>query len=224
MDQIEFGTDNFAENPEPRVPCVLLLDISDSMSGKPINELQDGIAAYREQLLADSLAAKRVEVAVVTFGTKVETVCPFSTASSFTPPVLETSGLTSMGGAMSLAIDLIEERKNEYKTNGVAYYRPWIFLISDGAPNDEGWQQVAARAVTLEKNKQFKTFCVGVEGANLEALSMFSEAEPLMLKGLRFNDMFMWLSSSQKSVSRSSPGDEVPLSNPTGPDGWGSVG
>jgi uncharacterized protein with von Willebrand factor type A (vWA) domain len=31
----------FAENPEPRCPCVLLLDTSGSMQGTPINALNE---------------------------------------------------------------------------------------------------------------------------------------------------------------------------------------
>ena len=41
-DQIEyagFEASEFADNPEPRVPCVLLLDTSGSMTGQPITEL-----------------------------------------------------------------------------------------------------------------------------------------------------------------------------------------
>lgn len=223
MEQLAFGTDNFAENPEPRVPCVLVLDVSSSMNGQPIQELNEGLVSYKDELSADSLASKRVEVAIVTFGAEVQTHCHFTTGDSFMPPTLEASGMTPMGKAVNLAIDLIEGRKQEYRENAISYYRPWLFLVSDGAPNDSGWELAAKRAVEAEKEKAFKTFCVGVEGANLSILSQFAVGEPLMLKGLRFRDMFLWLSSSQKSVSRSTPGDEVPLENPTGPAGWGSI-
>lgn len=30
MEQIPFGPSEFADNPEPRVPCVLILDVSGS--------------------------------------------------------------------------------------------------------------------------------------------------------------------------------------------------
>ena len=63
-----FEASEFAENPEPRVPCVLLLDVSGSMSGQPIAELNEGLITLKDTLAADSLASKRAEIAIVTFG------------------------------------------------------------------------------------------------------------------------------------------------------------
>jgi uncharacterized protein YegL len=105
----------------------------------------------------------------------------------------------------------------------VAYYRPWLFLITDGAPNDVGWEEIAQKAKLEEAKKSFAMFCVGVQGANMENLKKFTNRDPLLLDGLRFRDLFLWLSRSMKSVSRSNPGDQVPLIDPTGPQGWGSV-
>jgi uncharacterized protein YegL len=223
VEQQPFGTDNFAENPEPRVPCILLLDVSSSMAGKPIQELNDGLMAYKDELSADGLASKRVEVCVITFGSEVQTVCDFATAANFYPPTLEANGLTYMGMAVNQALDALEQRKQQYKANGIAYYRPWVFLVSDGAPNDPAWQAAADRALEEERAKKFKMFCVGVEGADITTLKRFTLGDPVMLKGLRFRDMFLWLSSSQQSVSRSTPGEEVPLENPVTAKGWASI-
>ena len=225
MDQTPFGptTDDFVSNPEPRVPCILLLDVSSSMAGQPLKNLNEGLRAFKDELTADSLAAKRVETAIITFGESIQTVAEFVTAESFFPPTLEASGMTPMGRAVHQALDMLEDRKKTYKANGVAYYRPWIFLITDGAPNDEGWEAAAQRAITGEKAKAYAFFSVGVEGANMQVLQMFSSREPLKLQGLRFRDLFLWLSSSLRSVSRSTPGDDVPLQNPVTPSGWASV-
>ncbi|MGN6725670.1 MAG: vWA domain-containing protein, partial [Tepidisphaeraceae bacterium] len=124
--------------------------------------------------------------------------------------------------AIEKALDLIAQRKQQYRENGIAFYRPWVFLITDGAPTDT-WQTAAARVKEGESAKAFSFFCVGVEGANLDTLRQISVREPLKLKGLRFRELFQWLSNSQKSVSRSTPGDQVPLTNPKTPDGWAEV-
>jgi uncharacterized protein YegL len=193
------------------------------MCGQPIQELNEGIRQYREELAGDTIASKRVEVAIVTFGEDVRTALDFTTAEGFQPPALTASGLTPMGRAVNQAIDMIDSRKQIYKASGIAYYRPWIFLITDGCPNDEGWERAADRAVAGEKAKHFAFFGVGVGEADMETLKRFCVRDPLMMKGIKFRELFMWLSSSQKSVSRSTPGEEVPLQNPAGPQGWASV-
>lgn len=222
VDQIPFGTDDFAENPEPRCPCVLVLDVSGSMGGAPIAELNAGLQVYRDELAADSLAAKRVEVAVLTFGGTVDVVSDFCTASSFTAPTLSARGDTPMGGAINQALDLLTQRKEVYRANGIAFYRPWVFLITDGGPTDS-WQGAAQRVRDGEAKKSFAFFSVGVQGARMDVLSQISSREPLKLDGLRFRDLFQWLSNSQQSVSKSTPGDEVPLANPAAPGGWATV-
>jgi uncharacterized protein YegL len=222
VEQVPFGTNDFAENPEPRVACVLLLDVSGSMAGAPIAELNAGLTAYKEDLAADSLASKRVEVAVVTFGGVVETVCDFTTAEGFQPPVLKAGGDTPMGRAIQEAVEMLRRRKESYRAHGIAYYRPWLFLITDGGPTDE-WKSAAESVRQGEASKAFSLFAVGVEGANLDVLKQICVRAPLSLKGLRFRDLFVWLSQSQRSVSRSNPGDAIPLSNPATPDGWAVV-
>lgn len=64
----DLGADEFANNPDPRVPCILLLDTSSSMTGQPIDELNAALQQFREDVTQDALAARRVEVALFTFG------------------------------------------------------------------------------------------------------------------------------------------------------------
>lgn len=217
-DQISFETNDFASNPEPRCPCILLLDVSGSMSGAPISELNAGLAAFRDELAADPLAMQRVEVSIVTFGpTKVE--MPFTSASIFYPPNLSAQGDTPMGSAILQALDLVRDRKADYRANGISFYRPWIFLITDGSPTDE-WKNAAAAVREGEASKAFAFFAIGVKGANMEVLREISVRAPLGLQELKFRELFSWLSNSLRSVSRSTPGTEVALTAPTG---WASV-
>lgn len=221
FEQVPFGAHKFADNPEPRCPCLLLLDNSGSMAGEPLAELNAGLIQFKDELVADSLVAKRVEVAIVSFG-PVSTVTDFVTADEFYPPTLQSAGDTPMGSAIERAVEMVRQRKDVYRANGVAYYRPWIFLITDGAPTDK-WERAAQLLREGEATKNFQFFAVGIQGANMDILKQISVRDPLSLKGLRFRDLFSWLSNSMSAVSRSTPGDAIPLENPATPQGWASV-
>ena len=221
FEQVPFGGTEFAENPENRCPCLLLLDNSGSMNGRRLEELNAGLQQLKEELCADSMASKRVEVGVVSFG-PVTVVNDFVTADSFIAPHLMAAGDTPMGAAIEQGLEMVRLRKEQYKQNGISYYRPWVFLITDGEPTDE-WARAAAKIREGEVSKSFMFFAIGVAGANMETLGKISVRTPLSLKGLQFREMFSWLSNSLSSVSKSIPNTEVQLLNPATPDGWASV-
>jgi uncharacterized protein YegL len=227
LDQAEF-----ADNPEPRCPVVLLLDTSGSMQGNPIRELNEGLHAFRDAIQADRLAALRVEVAIVPFGGPVRPVDvradtstpfdasqPFVTVDAFEPPILTAGGDTQMGAAVRQGLQLLRDRKEIYKQNSVDYFRPWMFLMTDGKPTDE-WQTAALQLREEEGRKGVLFFAVGVEGADMKILEQFSGARPpLHLRGLAFGELFQWLSKSLSVVAHSKPGEQAPLP----PVGWAQV-
>jgi uncharacterized protein YegL len=222
-DQIPFVPPELVENPEPRCACLLLLDTSGSMQGQPIAELNTGLVTLKDELMADPMAMQRVEIAVVSFG-PVQVHSDFQNPDTWTPPRLHASGDTPMGAAIEQGLQMLEARKLVYRHSGITYYRPWVFLLTDGGPTDE-WRNAASlvHAGDNEERKSFSFFAVGVQGARMEILAQISRREPLKLQGLRFRDMFAWLSSSLGGVSRSTPGTQVLLPPPTGPSGWASV-
>lgn len=207
------------QNPEPRCPLILLLDSSSSMKGQPIEELNKGLMTFTESIQKDELASKRVEVAIVSFG-PVRLVQDFVTVDDFEPPNLQSDDLTPMGEAIEYALDLLEKRKQIYNQHGTLYYRPWVWLITDGEPTDN-WDYAAQLVMDGEDKKKFTFFAVGVQGANMNILERIShpKRKPLKLKELDFVSMFLWLSTSLAQISQSKAGEQIPLP----PLGWNQV-
>jgi len=214
------GLPEFVDNPEPRCPVILLCDTSGSMAGAPIDALNAGLAAFKEDVYRDEMASLRVEVALVTFG-PVRLTQDFVTIDNFTPPKLKADDRTPMGEAIEYALDLLEDRKEIYKNNSIQYYRPWIVLMTDGAPTDI-WQNAAYRVRQAEAQRRLLFFGVGVQGADMNTLRQMTPPErpPLLLNGLDFKSMFQWLSTSMKRVSSSQVGGTM-IALP--PVGWGQI-
>jgi len=212
-----YGSDDLdlAENPERRCPAVLLLDVSSSMAGQPIEELNRGLRIFTQSVNDDEIARNRVEVALVPFSTDVE-VHDFVIASDFRPPTLEADGVTNMGAAILRGLELLEDRKQRYKQHNIPYYRPWVFLITDGLPTDD-IQLAVQRVHEGVQNSKFIFFAIGVEGADMNVLRLISPQRTAKLKGLKFRELFEWLSNSLGEISRSRPGDKLKLPRP---DSW----
>ena len=188
----------FAANPDQRAACVLLLDTSYSMVDAPINSLNDGLKTFQQDLQEDPLASRRVSIAIVTFGGTCQVFQDFTTAGQFFAPTLEASGSTPMGSrwqtpmgeAIDMGLDMVRDRKQAYKDNGVLYYRPSIFMITDGAPSpDSPWRKAAQRVQSEMNAKALTFFAVGTTNADMQVLSEITP-RALKLDELKFRELF----------------------------------
>lgn len=214
MADFDFNDIEFAENSDPRVPVILVLDTSDSMSvpgedGRvPLDELNGGLDVLISELYKDPLAKRRAEVSVVSYGTKVQDPTPFATIENVSIPMLEKSGLTSTGEALLVAMEALEKRKKEYKDNGVAYYRPILLLLSDGLATDNT-DEASKQLKKYVEQKKLTFMPIAIEGADVNELTKLSGKRALPLKELNFEELFQWLSASVASVSASQVGETV---------------
>lgn len=217
----------FSNAQHPHCALVVLVDTSGSMSGN-MTDVNEGMKTLKDELMADDLASKRVDLAIVTFGGSAQIIHNFSNIEDYEPPVLSAGGGTPMGDAILMASEMIETRKQQYKDKGVDYYRPWIFMMTDGEPTDmqQGdakWSQVTKLVYEGETKKKFMFFAVAVDNADMDTLKQIAPQNrpPVRLKQGKWNDLFSWLSKSQSSISSSNPGEQIKLESPTG---WGEIG
>ncbi len=209
------------DNPSPRCPCLLVLDTSGSMSGDPIDQLNRGLAQFIQELQADEVAACSVELAVLTAGGMVQEALPFTTAMDLTGCApFSASGATPLGSAVARGLAMLEQRKADYSRNGVAYYQPWMVVISDGSPTDS-WHVAARQARELAEQRKLVPLMVGFRGADMQVLGQFSNRPAMKLEGLKFAEFFQWLSASMSRVSASA--STSASVNLPGMDGWASI-
>jgi uncharacterized protein YegL len=215
------------ENYDQKSICCFVVDVSGSMSNSPINELNKGLQEFHSEIAKDTKTANCLEIAIVEFSDYVSTIVQPALVGNFTMPNLTVKGTTKMVDGVREAIQLVESRKQWYKQTGQPYLRPWIILITDGAP--DGDQDVSGLSKEIEqgtKNKNFVFLPIGVQGADMSILNKIAgyfqdndknwkKMSAMKLQGLKFADFFKWVSASMSTVVSSKEGDEVNLSDPS---------
>jgi len=222
---------DFSGNANQRTPCVLVLDASGSMNnsggkGKSrIQELNEGIATLEKALKEDDTAISRVQLAIVSVGgpsNDAEVMMDWTDANDFEAFPLTADGTTPLGKGVRIGLEMVDGIKRDLKSSGINYTRPWMMVITDGEPTDSDfeWQQAVQDCKAAESAKKVEIFTIGVQGANLAQLSQLSVRPSVQLDGLKFNELFLWLSSSLSAASRSRPGDNLALPSA---DPWRNV-
>ena len=214
MDFLE--EDDLATNPTPRVPICLCLDTSGSMEGKRCEELRKGVEKFYNSIKADEVAVNSAEVCIVTFGGRPKCITNFRTLSQITElPSFEVRGETPLGEAVNLALDKLEERKQEYRDSGVDYFQPWLVIMTDGYATgaQSEYDRAVMRISKLVEGRKLTVFPIGIgSGADMEGLNKLSpKRAALKLRGLNFKDFFEWLSQSVCRVSQSVVGEKITL-------------
>ena len=228
------------ENPTPRVPICLCLDVSGSMgesvknndgffSGRTtrIKELQSGVELFYDEIRNDEIAKYSAEICIVAFNSNAECVVDFANIErqrvipQFTP-----YGGTHMGEGVNLALNKLEERKREYQDKGVDYYQPWLVLMTDGEANGSKSEldRAIQRTNDLERQRKLVVFPIGIgDETDMSTLDRFStKRNALKLRGLKFREFFDWLSKSVSRTSQSMPGEIVKLDT-EGLKGWAEL-
>ena len=225
----------FQEDPLPvinegecHIPVVIALDCSGSMSGTPIAELNNGLLEFGKALSEDPLALGRAEVCVIAFNTSVWTELSFRPASQYKAPVLSAGGSTSLNGAIHTALDAIEKRKKEYRKQGISYYRPWLFLLTDGRPTDtikEAFAKKRLQNAIANKGVVYIPMGIGA-GADKNKLQEYyppdAASRPVLTANASsFKEAFVWLSNSVSVVSHSDPSVSEEVALPATPSSIG---
>ena len=119
-----------------RLPIYFLIDLSESMVGEPIEQVQNGIRTIVQELRTDPYALETVYVSIIGFAGKAKSLMPLTELFKFYPPTLPIGGGTSLGNAMNFLMDELDHSIQKTTLEVKGDWKPIIFLFTDGTPTD----------------------------------------------------------------------------------------
>ena len=206
------------QNFEQKCPVCFVIDRSGSMSGTPIDNLNDGLKVFEQQISNDTITASRLDISIVSFGSDTKLERDFGLIDEAEMPIIGISGSTRLVDGVRHGIKQINERKAWYKSTGQTYYRPYLILMTDGGPDsDQDVDGLANEIKQLANNKNLNFWPIGVQGADMNMLAKIAvpgvgaSLPPMMLDGLNFVELFKFLSASFSKISKSKEGEKVDI-------------
>ena len=189
---------NIANPGEMQLACAVLVDTSSSMD-PVLSELRKGLVALGDSLSDE--ARGKVEIEIITFDDDARVLVPFGPAYEYEVPEITCTGMTAMHAAVDLALKELRARKDEYHALGTPYYRPWVFLLTDGGANDPD-NGAFTRLLEEQRNKGCTFFPVAIGDADKRTLGeMQKDGIVLTASKENFANAFVWLSNSLSITS-----------------------
>ncbi|PCK92892.1 VWA domain-containing protein [Pseudomonas viridiflava] len=143
MSNTPFDPSKFTVPKAKPLPVILLLDVSASMSGDKIRNLNDAVRDMLDTFRGSESSETEIWVSIITFGSQVNLHQSLASAGDIQWQALSASGTTPLGVALDMAKAMIED-KDVVPSRA---YRPTVVLVSDGQP-DSGWKEPLDRFVS----------------------------------------------------------------------------
>lgn len=201
------------------LPFVLLLDVSGSMSGSKIDNLNKAVEDMLDTFAQEEKMETEILVSVITFGSQVNLHVPYTKASQVQWQSLQADGMTPMGTALKMAKAMIEDKE----TTPSRAYRPTIVLVSDGQPNDS-WEKPLEDFISEGRSSKCLCWAMGIgRDADKGVLERFISKTPYLANEVPnrvfeakeardIHQFFQLLTMSTMSRSQSKNPNVVPAS------------
>lgn len=119
-----------------RLPVYFLVDVSESMVGEPIQQVENGMRQIVQELRTDPYALETAFISVIAFAGKAKCLSPLTELYKFYPPTFPIGGGTSLGGALEFLMDDIDKNVVKTTEERKGDWKPIVFLFTDGTPTD----------------------------------------------------------------------------------------
>jgi len=163
----------FTAQPKRVLPLILLADTSSSMREwmRELNTaIRDMLGTLKEQ---ESLKAE-IHISFITFGNGGANLhTALTPVSNIEFNNFTEGGMTPLGGALRIAKEMVENREIIPSRS----YAPIILLLSDGEPNDNGWENEMYRFINDGRSKKCMRMSLGIgRDYDYDVLKRFSSS------------------------------------------------
>lgn len=166
-----FDPSKFTAPKAKPLPVILLLDVSSSMRGEKIQNLNDAVEDMLKTFSDNETGEVEIHVAIITFGAQVTLHQPLANVSSMHWEDLSAAGMTPLGTALQMAKAMIEDKE----VVPSRAYRPTVILVSDGGPTDE-WQRPLSLFINEGRSGKCDRMAMAIgAGADEAVLGKFIE-------------------------------------------------
>lgn len=194
-----------------RLPVYFLVDVSESMVGEPIQQVQEGMKMVVQELRTDPYALETAFISIIAFAGKAKCISPLTELYKFYPPIFPVGGGTALGASLDFLMNDMDKTLVKTTTEQKGDWKPIIFLFTDGTPTDNPSGAIArwnnfyrkkANLVAISIGDNVDTGLLGQISDNVLRLNKTDE--------MSFKAFFKWVTASIKatSVSVTSIGDD----------------
>lgn len=138
------------------LPFYLVCDESSSMSGPPIQAINDSLPDLHSEIASNPVVADKTRFSLIGFNHQAQVLLALTDLSTVASvPALNANGGTDYSTAFNLLYDTIVKDVAALKADGHQVYRPAVFFLSDGQPNDDwsaAYQRVTAPGFVQRPN------------------------------------------------------------------------
>lgn len=140
------------------MPFYILCDVSSSMVGD-MADVNDAFTKLQQQLLGEPIINDLVMMSVITFNHDARTVVPLAAPEDVVLPPLTASGGTDYSPPLRVFHQAFDADRKRLKAEGKKVFRPCIYFLTDGEPNNDSYKQTFATLLAKENNKAYPYVC-----------------------------------------------------------------
>lgn len=196
---------------EPHMPVLIAGDISGSMSGLPIQNVNKSINRFAADVCKDSKAARCVDVAIIGFNESPQIEQNWRPITEMNQVNFDAGGGTNISAALEKGVEMLRERGHLYEDVGIEVKMPYLILITDGYGGDV--TEIAKVIKQRTDERKMKLWVLAVKGYDKGTVAQLTDGkrvfELVNEDGYDFTEFFDFMAVSVKAVSTSAPGQDT---------------